>query len=372
MSGAGELALAAQVKWQRALGRALTISGVFRQATGTIDARHRGFFAEAGDARQVWARRQGGEAAGVFFLGEGGVTEEVRRDCSEGRLVCPMADCPDPRFIARGGNVRRHHFAHRVAHVKHATAAVWRYEAMTMLADWAARYRGAEIDAHDGERAATVRIRSQRTGREIELQVTYDRRFDAPLEQLRDPARQLLVGHTRGLVLPREPCPQLPGTWWCGTSRLVGEMLLWNGWAIAVNPEQRLVATLLDAYVALRAGLLPRSAPMPHPLLCLVCELDRCRLTEHGLATPTTQRLIAQRAHEPARRAPTPSPPSESDAATPIAPFHDERRTPGDARQAEYLRRAQGLSTGQRLALLKEMFLPPDARERPGKRADLS
>jgi len=348
-------------------------SGVFRQATGTIDARHRGFFAEAGDARQVWARRGTGEAGGVFFLDEGGVTEEVRRECSEGRLVCPMADCPDPRFIARGGEVRRHHFAHRVAHVKHATAAVWRAEAMTMLADWAGRYRGAEVDAHDGEHVAAVRVRSQRTGREVELQVTYDRRFEPPLEQLHDPARQLLVGHTRGLLLPRTPCPELRDAWWCGTSRLVGELLLWGGWAIAVNPEQRLVATLVDAYAALRAGLLPRAARTPHPLLCLVCKLDRCRLTGHGLETPTTQRLTAEHARESAQRAQTRTParpPPERAAAAPASPEHARHATPGDARQAEYLRRAQGLSTEQRLALLKEMFLPRDAQERPGKRAD--
>jgi hypothetical protein len=62
---------------------------VFRQATGTINARHRGFFAEAGDARQVWARRNSGDEPGVFFLVDDSVTAEVRRDCHEGCLVCP-------------------------------------------------------------------------------------------------------------------------------------------------------------------------------------------------------------------------------------------------------------------------------------------
>jgi len=353
-------------------GPALTISGVFRQATGTIDARHRGFFAEAGDARQVWARLQGGEEeGGVFFLDEGGVTEEVRRGCSEGRLICPMTDCPDPRFIARGGGVRRHHFAHRVAHVKHATAAVWRYEAMTMLADWAACYRGAELDAHDGQRAATVRIRSQRTGRQIALQVTYDRRFDAPLEQLRDRSRQLLVGHSRALLLPRQPCRDVEDAWWCGESRLVGDITLARGYAIAVNPEQRLVGTLIDSHTARAMGLIRRSEAVAYPLLCIICELDRCRLTEHGVTTPTAQQLLERRTAQPPARAleatpiqPAWPPPAPAEGpARPAQPF-------GDARQAEYLRRAQGLNTDQRLALLKEMFLPGPHETRPGKDSD--
>jgi hypothetical protein len=44
----------------------------------------------------------------------------------------------------------------------------------------------------------------------------------------------------------------------------------------------------------------------------------------------------------------------------------DARRiTPSDPLQAEYLRRAEGLDTAQRLALLKEMFLPPNAHQPP-------
>jgi hypothetical protein len=93
-----------------------------------------------------------------------------------------MADCPDPRFITRGGDIRRHHFAHHVAHVKHTTAAVWRTEAMTMLAEWASRYRHADVDAEDRDGPARVRVRSQRSGRSVELRVTYDRRYEPPLE----------------------------------------------------------------------------------------------------------------------------------------------------------------------------------------------
>ena len=268
---------------------------MFRQATATIDARHRDFFAEAGDVRQVWARRVSQRRPAVFFLPEGGVTDEIRRQCTAGELVCPMADCPDPRFIARGRDVRRHHFAHRVAHVKHATAAVWRTEAMTMLADWAGHYRGAEVEIEDRDGLARVRVRSQRSGRQVELRVTYARRYEPPLEEPVESSLQLLVGHTRGVLLPREACRERPDAWWCGEGRLVGELAYRDGWALAVNPEQRLVGTLVSSYAARDAGLLKHHGHGAYPLLCIVCTLDACRLTEHGLLTPAAQRLLEHR-----------------------------------------------------------------------------
>jgi hypothetical protein len=317
---------------------------VFEQATATVDACHRECFAAAGEARQVWARVPSQRLPAVFFLTEGGVSEEIRRRCTAGELVCPMADFPDPRFIARGGDVRRHHFAHRVAHVKHATAAVWRTEAMTMLADWAGHYRAAGVETEDRDGLARVRVRSQRSGRQVELRVTYDRRYDPPLEELAGSSRQLLVGHTRGLLLPRQACRERADAWWCGEGRLVGELTYRDGWALAVNPEQRLVATLVSSYAARAAGL-----------LCIVCALDACRLSEHGPLTPAAQRLLEHRQqHDRAVDHPPPrlvAPAAPVPAAPPVPP-------PRDARQAEYVRRAEGLTIEQRLALIKEMFLP--------------
>ncbi len=326
---------------------------MFQKATATIDARHRDFFAAAGDARQLWARRRDQQPPGVFFLPEGGVTDEIRRRCAAGELVCPMADCPDPRFIARGGDIRRHHFAHHVAHVKHATAAVWRTEAMTMLADWAGHYRGADVDAEDRDGLARVRVRSRRSGRRVELRVTYDRRYQPSLEDLAESSAQLLVGHTRGLLLPREPCQARSDAWWCGEGRLVGEIVYRAGWAVAVNPEQRLVATLVGSYLARDAGLIDRRAYSAYPLLCIVCELDACRLSERGVLTPTAERLLEHR-QERARAAARAAARTDRPAG-PIPPSPPPRR---DDREAEYLRRAEGLNTEQRLALIKEMFLP--------------
>lgn len=327
---------------------------MFAQATGTVDARHRGFFAGAGDARQVWARHVDGADDRLVFLPANGVTEAVREACRAGRLVCPMADCPDPRFVARGGTERRHHFAHRVAHVKHASAAVWRREAASMLADWIGRYPSAHVDVSEEERTTTVAVRSLRSGRSVHLVVTYDRRYRPSVEERRDGSRQLLLGHTRGLLLPREPCDALPGAWWCAAGQLASTLVLWSGCALAVNPQERLVATLLDPGEARRIGVLPADAWTEHALLCVVAALDDCRLTEQGVQTPVAARLAER------RRAPAPRRGSRRLTAPRVTRPSDDGPPAGvhDRRQQEYLRRAEGLDTEQRLALLKEIFLP--------------
>lgn len=85
--------------------------------------------------------------------------------------------------------------------------------------------------------------------------MTYDRRYEPPPEVFADSSTQLLVGHTRGLLLPRQACRERADAWWCGEGRLVGEIAYRDGWAVAVNPEQRLIATVLDSYVRSRRQL---------------------------------------------------------------------------------------------------------------------
>lgn len=344
---------------------------MFEQPTATIDLAHRGFFAASGDTRQVWARDTAPGSSAVVFLPEGGVSDEIRDRCRAGTLTCPLPNCPDPRFIARGGDTRRHHFAHRVAHVKHSTAAIWRAEAMAMLAEWADRYPSAHVTADEHDGVACVQVRSEKTGRTVELQITYDRR--AQVTPQAAAGRQLLVGHTRGILLPRQPCGERPEAWWCGEGRLVGDLVYRDGFAVAVNPEQRLVGTITLGFKARAAGLLkPGGVTGPHPLLCIVCRLEDCRLTEQGLLTPVAQRLLdldAAREREAQRRqqagrtrraAPQPAAPAAAGKARPqVQPFP---APPHDARRAEYLRRAEGLTDDERRALLREMFLPPELR----------
>lgn len=261
---------------------------MFEHATATFDQRHHGFF-DSDEPRQVWAldeRRQQ-----IVYLPEDGVDDSVRQACRQERLRCPVARCPDPRLIAKGGSERRHHFAHKVAHTRHDSAAVFRTEAVAMLAAWARRYRGAQISTRDEHDLGIVTIRSAVTGKAIELAVTYDPRHDHT--QTAAPDRQLLVGHTPVLLLPRSEHPLLPGAWCCGDARLVGELIHAQGVAIAVNPERRLVATLLRTRVAERVGLAPKDASS-HPTICLVNTIENCHLDQQGtLTTPALQTLRA-------------------------------------------------------------------------------
>lgn len=328
---------------------------MFKQLTSAIDRRHRSFFAASGDARQVWALNT--TTGRVDYLPEDGVDENVRRACEQEHLRCPMRDCPDPRFSAKGGTVRRHHFAHKVAHTKHSTAAVYRAEAVAMLAQWARRYSGAEITTSDAEQLGTVAIRSTKTGKVLKLGVTYNRSYDYWAKQASDLHDQLLIGHTRGLLLPREEHPDEPGVWCCGDPQLVGAIILLHHVAIAINPQERLVATLINATVARRAGLIPMSVT-ERPNVCIVVDINDCSLDETGLVTPTLDRLREWQHQEEARRSAAPRP----DRRPPPTPAHETPWRPAepprkDPREEEYQRRARGLSTDDRLALIKEIFL---------------
>lgn len=269
---------------------------MFEQATATFDRRHRRFFADNEEPRQVWALDRDRDQ--IVHLPDGAVDDAVRRACRDGRLRCPVADCPDPRLIAKGGRERRHHFAHKVAHIPHDSAAVLRTEAVAMLAAWARRYRGADVSTSDDDELGIVSIRSRRSGRVSEIAVTYDPRTEPP-QTSHAPTRQLLLGHTRALLLPRSEHPQLPGVWFCGDAHLTRELIYEHGAAIAVNPQQRLVATLLDTRIAHHAGLIAKH-PAAHPTTCIIADIDACRLDEQGcITTPALTTLRAWQDEHP-------------------------------------------------------------------------
>lgn len=258
---------------------------MFDQATATADPRHRAFFGRKGEVRQVWARR--GDAT-LFYLDDGAVDDEVRTAAHAGQLICPYPGCPDPRFIARGGRERRHHFAHKVAGQDHQSTAVWRHEALLMLTDWITRrYPHLELTLDD----ATLSIRSPRSGgRVLRLTVTYDRGYHPPVPA---PGEQVLVGHSRALLLPRQEAQGVPSCWWCGEGRLVGDIISDHGWVVAINPQERLIATVTTSDLARTTHLTQDRHRTP--LLCVVDELEHARLDQTGLHTPASDRIDHER-----------------------------------------------------------------------------
>lgn len=339
---------------------------MFTAATGAVDQLHREFFADSGDYRQVWALDI--ERGEVFYLVEHGVDQKVRDACKRGALRCPLPDCPDSRFVAHGGDERRHHFAHRVAHAPHKSTTVWRAEAAAMLANWAKRYRGANVSTRELEDLTEVVIRSARSGLTLTLAVTYNRRHSPPWESFSDDGRQLILGHTRALLLPRRQAGASDRLWWCGEGRLLSDLLLHRDAAVAVNPERRLVATLLPIWKAREAGMLPATTGAAYPIACFVDELDRCTLERRGIATPAIRKLRERQDDPRTRRsARSPSRPTHVTdlaprrAPAPVVPPPDFSKPEGptDPRQREFLRRAAGKTDEERLALLREMFLPP-------------
>jgi hypothetical protein len=270
---------------------------MFEHATAVADARHRAFFDRTGEVRQVWARRADGT---LFYLADGGVDDQVRADAHAGELTCPYPGCPDRRFVAKGGTERRHHFAHHVAGQDHRRSSAWRHQALLMLADWShRRYPYLEVELDDREDTESLRLRSPRSGRLVRLTVTYDRRYQLPAPAA---GAQLLVGHSRALLLPRKEAEGPPRLWWCGEGRLVGELVADRGWALAVNPQEQLVATVTTADLARAAGVIQgRPGGL---LLCVVAELEHARLDADGLHTPVSdavdQELERRRAAEAA------------------------------------------------------------------------
>lgn len=296
---------------------------MFEQATATFDRRHQSFFAAGDEPCQIWALDT--QRDRVVHLPDGAVTDAVRLACREGRLRCPVAGCPDPRLIAKGGTQRRHHFAHKVAHTPHDSAAVHRTEAVAMLAAWARRYRGAHISTSDDDALGIVTVRSQRSGRLVELAVTYDPRHE-PVRTPVSPTRQLLLGHTRSMLLPRLEHPDIAGAWLCGDARLTRELIHKHGAAIAVNPQHQLVGTLIDTRIARHADLIPNDTAA-HPTICIAEHIRTCRLDADGnLTTPVLRALRAWQAEHPdaphGRPPRRPRPPSTT-AATPSRPAED-------------------------------------------------
>jgi hypothetical protein len=269
-----------------------------------------------------------------------------------------MADCPDPRFVARGGHERRHHFAHRHAETKHVSKEVFLRETTEMIAQWIGGFTGMNLELRVDGATAELTITSQKSGKQLHLTLTYDPSYDPGFNQLLSNGRQFLLGHTRGLLLPRQPHKSIDGAWWCASPRLVSTLVTYTGHALAINPQEQLVGTIVNASYARRLGVIASSRTIAENI-CLVEPFSTCKLTEDGIVAPALERFLSARHLEEQRWRSTSTPPSPTSASSSTG-------KPRDALQAEYMRRAAGMTTEERLQLLREMFVlqaPENARK---------
>jgi hypothetical protein len=333
------------------------LMSMFDHATAVADRRHRAFFDRAGEVRQVWAQRTDGTS---FYLADGGVDDQVRADAHAGELSCPYPGCPDRRFIAKGGAERRHHFAHHVAGQEHRTSSASRHQALLMLADWShRRYPHLEVELDDREDNDSLRLYSPRADRWVRLTVTYDRRYQLPAAA---PGTQVLVGHSRALLLPRKEAEGPPGLWWCGEGRLVGDLVARRGWALAINPQERLIATVTTEDLGRAAGVVQdRAAGL---LLCVVAELDDARLDGDGLHTAVSDAIDRERERRRAAEAAELERRRAAEAAALEADLERQRRD-AQARVAAAERQLRGRRQNLRLATCDRL---PARRSEPRSR----
>src|SRR5665647_2859592 len=97
-----------------------------------------------GHGAQVFARDMRVPPDAPLFYLDRGQADGVRADVNAGHLVCPIGDCPDPRFTVRGGS-KRDGFAHRPGVHGHGPETVAHHTSKHLVAAW---LRIQHPDAH--------------------------------------------------------------------------------------------------------------------------------------------------------------------------------------------------------------------------------
>jgi hypothetical protein len=258
---------------------------------GADTVAHRDFFAEHGDARQVWARER--STGRVVFLPDG-EADRFRAACNAGQLLCPIPGCDSPAFRARGAEILRHHFAHREATASHAPHEVWRVEALAAVRGWLTdRWPSLRVTPVGGD---ALELTSPRTGRRVVLAMTARRiTVDAWRERRRDAESrgatwQVLLAPTSGVVRMVEDLGDA-----AFATRLwgvVAEIVARTGAAVALNPQAQLVGTMTSSELADAAGLAGAGAGAGDGRL-IVEPLTACDLTFEGLVPPAAAAVRA-------------------------------------------------------------------------------
>jgi Competence protein CoiA-like family len=269
-------------------------------------------FAGGQDTRQLYARdvRLPDEAA-LVYLPEG-EADAFRQDCRAGHLVCPLPDCPDRRYIARGGS-RRHHFAHHGGAGGHAPERYFHLVGKRLIADLVRdRHPGAEVVVEgrvENGQVADVLARSPGSGRRYAFELQYS---PLTVEEWRarhegycslDIVDIWLFGHTKPHFCP------VGGTGLIVVSLLLEAVFRADVPVLFLNPDERTFGTaLLRSQLAAcaDAGKLPYGVTVGAPPVRARVAVEPLSLTDVdglGVQTAALRRLREANARmTPARR----------------------------------------------------------------------
>jgi hypothetical protein len=225
-----------------------------------------------------------------------GEADGFRQDCRAGNLVCPMPDCPDRRYIARGGS-RRHHFAHHGGAGGHAPERYFHIVGKRLVADFVReRQPGAEVVVEcrvENGQVADVLARSPESGRRYAFEVQYSpltvEEWRARLEGFRSLGivDTWLFGHTKPHLRP------VGGSGLIAVSPLLEAVFRADLSVLFLNPDERTFGTaLLGSQLAAcaDAGMLPYGAP-PVSARVAVEPLSLTDVDGLGVQTPALRRL---------------------------------------------------------------------------------
>jgi hypothetical protein len=256
---------------------------------------------ELGDTRQVYARdARAGAKASLVFMPEG-EARRFWRAAREGRLICPVPGCPDPRLTTRHGDDRRDHFVHRQAPgLRHADFPA--EVTQQMLHRWAAGL-DERLEVLDDQVVAgvkvTVLVRSV-TGRQVALCYSSGmlgteawQEQHAALERAGVAGVWLLPPRAR-YFSPPQAQPSPPGEETQGLvldTHLFKTMRREGSWPLIVNIEREEVANLIvpGKVIATRMGL-PRPPFAEDVLHVVVSPLANCTLCKDGMASPAVNK----------------------------------------------------------------------------------
>jgi hypothetical protein len=252
------------------------------------------------DRRQLYARdlRLPDDAA-LVYLPEG-EADGFRQDCRAGHLVCPLPDCPDRRYIARGGS-RRHHFAHYGGAGGHAPERYFHLVGKQLVADFVReRHTGAEVVVEcrvENGQVADVLARSPDSGRRYAFEVQYSPLTVDEWRARHESYRSLgivdtwLFGHTRPHLRP------VGGTGLIVVSPLLEAVFRADLPVLFLNPDERTFGTaLLRSQLAAcaEAGELPHGVTVGAPPLRARLAVEPRSLTDvdgRGVQTAALRRL---------------------------------------------------------------------------------